>query len=960
MSIYYKNKNGQTNKIAGHLTQRVNARWFLLERSIEDGQEYYTVPEDQTQQYFSAMMPFTIYSFGFSETNTTATPKIKYKNEVYDIADVTALQPGQLGIGQLKGVYQMFTQESDTDKTIYFIGNMHQDFDNIQSVVGKAIQLEVEGVIDTDRVVFTVQDADSYLPYRTDLREFFVAAHLSVVAPTFQSLDPTLKVAIEFGDTIYNLYNYMFGADTPLTIGDLMSVATHDTETGFFFNFKATFFENSDITGFAVIPPAINATQIEHIIEDSETIVTDLTPDKTKLSIHLAAATLARLNRALVTPTSNPPATELVAVDTSGTQAMIKLGNEFTLENGILKANYSNTTFVDYSKAQALTEEQKAQARLNIGASSGSDVFDGQYENLSGKPILNTDNTITLPINANETIDGTISLHKVSKTGAAKDLNIDSQHNFITSTEKQQITTNAQNISDLDSDVAALTSDKFDKSGGTISGDIIVTGSTTVQDITASTMKLLAPVATAQQPYVIVSDDGGNTQKRAIDDLISDAGGSVVTVNGIRQATFEMNTKADASALNAEVTARTNAIANVQSQIDTYNESIVALTTAINTEAETRETEIENVKSSIGTGALTMQLNGITIDTFSANSSANKTVDVKALPNFNLNIGTTNGGNPRPTLFVTVDYNDFTSESGAYFKLSATSCHGNGSAYAFLEDIIIGVSYGGAISCNVYKFVQTDCGTYQGANRQYGDVFYVHNSTAKTVKFYILLGQYSSAQFTPGIRLGSSRAISTANGITQHTGTPTYYTSGDSVWATGNDTTYARLSDLDTEASTRENADSNLQSQIDTKADDDEVVKLTSRTRQYINSDITISGEFVTPNPIKSMNNLCLTFGNSVACLNVASQNTRQKGYIDFPFNDTRKLRHEYGIAFVNDNVNFASPYLSVLWANSSTQPTSDSHTERSTIKSISTTNLTFIGGATMMVRWEVWGIIET
>lgn len=599
MSIYYKNKNGQTNKIAGHLTQRINARWFLLKRSVEDGQEYYTVPEDQTLQYFSTMMPFTIYSFGFSETNTTVTPKIKYKNEVYDIADVTALQPGQLGIGQLKGVYQMFTQESDTDKTIYFIGDMHQDFDNIQSIVGKAIQLGVEGVIEADKVVFTVQDADSYLPYRTNLREFFIAAHLSAVGSTFQSLDPTLKVTIEFGDITYNLYNYMFGADTPLTIGDLMSVATHDTEAGFFFSFKATFFENSDITGFAVIPPAINATQIEHIIEDSDTIVTDLTTDKTKLSIRLAAATLARLNRTLVTPESNPPTTELVAIDTNGMQTMIKLGNEFTLEDGTLKANYSNATFVDYNKAQTLTEEQKLQARLNIGASSGSDVFDGQYENLTGKPILNTNNTATLPVNANETIDGTISLHKVSKTGKMADLQTDANHDFISTSEKSQIQTNTQNISDLTSDVANLESSKFDKAGGTISGDIIVTGTGTIQALTVETLNLMSPNATEQQPYVVVTDAQGNTLKRPISELVGDIGGSVVTVSGVRQATYEMDNKADASALAAEVTARTNAISNLQSQITIHDSNISSLNEAINTEASTRENADNNLQTQI-------------------------------------------------------------------------------------------------------------------------------------------------------------------------------------------------------------------------------------------------------------------------------------------------------------------------------------------------------------------------
>ena len=201
-------------------------------------------------------------------------------------------------------------------------------------------------------------------------------------------------------------------------------------------------------------------------------------------------------------------------------------------------------------------------------------------------------------------------------------------------------------------------------------------------------------------------------------------------------------------------------------------------------------------KDYVGTGGLIMQLNGAKVDTFSANASANKIINIKALPNFNLNIGNTGGGNPRPTLFVTVDYNNFTSDSGAYFKLSATGCHGNGASYAFLEDVIIGVSYSGTISCNVYKYAQTSCGVYQGADRHYGDVFYVHDSTAKTVKFYILLGQYSSAQFTPATKIGLSRAISAANGITQHTGSPTYYDSGDIVWANGNNTTYARLSDL--------------------------------------------------------------------------------------------------------------------------------------------------------------------
>lgn len=127
MSLNYKNKNGEIRKIAGHLTQRVNARWFLCERTIEDDQEYYDVPEDQTKDYFEYISPYTIYSFGFDEPNTTTTPKLRFKNQVFDIMDLTSNEPSEVGEGQLMGVYQMFTQESAEDKTIYFIGDMHKD-----------------------------------------------------------------------------------------------------------------------------------------------------------------------------------------------------------------------------------------------------------------------------------------------------------------------------------------------------------------------------------------------------------------------------------------------------------------------------------------------------------------------------------------------------------------------------------------------------------------------------------------------------------------------------------------------------------------------------------------------------------------------------------------------------------------------------------------------------------------
>lgn len=125
MSVYTKNNEGKVTKIAGMITQRLNTRWFLCARSLEDGIEYYTVPAD-AQSYFKNIDAFTIYSFGFNEPNTTLSPKLRYGNTVLDIRDFTN-EGGSLVAGQLSGVYQMFTQDLNNDPKIYFVGTTHPD-----------------------------------------------------------------------------------------------------------------------------------------------------------------------------------------------------------------------------------------------------------------------------------------------------------------------------------------------------------------------------------------------------------------------------------------------------------------------------------------------------------------------------------------------------------------------------------------------------------------------------------------------------------------------------------------------------------------------------------------------------------------------------------------------------------------------------------------------------------------
>ena len=215
---------------------------------------------------------------------------------------------------------------------------------------------------------------------------------------------------------------------------------------------------------------------------------------------------------------------------------------------------------------------------------------------------------------------------------------------------------------------------------------------------------------------------------------------------------------------------------------DTSTESLAVDTTTIALKSDIpTESTVSGWGFTKNTGTITgVQLNGSSIATSGV-------ANVKALPNFNLNISHQTAGNPRPVKFLTVNYNT----KATYFKMSATSCHDNGTSYQFLEDIIIGCTTGGSVVCNVYKYCQQTV-TYDSATRNYGDVFYVIDTTNKIVDFYILCGQYASSQFTPATKIGNT----TIAYITQYTGTATYYSSGTKVWANGNSTTYAKLSDV--------------------------------------------------------------------------------------------------------------------------------------------------------------------
>jgi hypothetical protein len=135
-------------------------------------------------------------------------------------------------------------------------------------------------------------------------------------------------------------------------------------------------------------------------------------------------------------------------------------------------------------------------------------------------------------------------------------------------------------------------------------------------------------------------------------------------------------------------------------------------------------------------------------------------------------------GNPKPVKFATVDYSTCGSENGVAVKISMVSGHGNGSSYAFMQDAVIRVSYLGKVEVDNLKTYGAAAGTYDGGARQYGDIFWVNDTTNKVVDFYCLMGQYARVNMTPFKRV----TYSTGGTITQHK-TASVYSSGTIEWA---------------------------------------------------------------------------------------------------------------------------------------------------------------------------------
>ena len=83
------------------------------------------------------------------------------------------------------------------------------------------------------------------------------------------------------------------------------------------------------------------------------------------------------------------------------------------------------------------------------------------------------------------------------------------------------------------------------------------------------------------------------------------------------------------------------------------------------------------------------------------------------------------------------------------------------------------------------------------------------------------------------------------------------------------------------------------------------------------------------------------------------------QGYLEYKISKTTCIRYCYGLVNCTSAVTFAKPFKEVLWGISSISSMEDVKTHRSTIKTMTTTGLTFYAGAGVMTRFLVIGIAD-
>ena len=214
---------------------------------------------------------------------------------------------------------------------------------SIDQAKSQIIMIGADGVVEDNNVVLTVANPTSYEEYKTNQREFILNANIPVVGDLSE-----LTIRITFGNTVYNLYSFDKGGNTPLKMSDIASSTTYNTNIGYSFNIRIIFLETSGVTGFVLSPSTITAQQIVNIIGNDSSVVGSI-DTLGKLLLTLDPVLQNKVTMALSAPITAPLNTELVGINTANAQVMIGTSEDLKIENETLGLSDTNKTALTFA-----------------------------------------------------------------------------------------------------------------------------------------------------------------------------------------------------------------------------------------------------------------------------------------------------------------------------------------------------------------------------------------------------------------------------------------------------------------------------------------------------------------------------------------------------------------------------------------------------------------------------------
>lgn len=184
---------------------------------------------------------------------TLGSPFLYLEDKVLNVTENDIITQALAVVTQSSTPTTFTLYSTSTYPTMFNLTTQSYTLSAVEENIGKTIFLGADGIIEAGNVVFTVANHESYEEFLTNQREFILTAHLPLVG----LVDDSAVVRITFGDTVYNVYSFMKGGDTPLTFGELKSVLSYDQNIGYNLYLNVIFLDTSDIKGFAINPAVI-------------------------------------------------------------------------------------------------------------------------------------------------------------------------------------------------------------------------------------------------------------------------------------------------------------------------------------------------------------------------------------------------------------------------------------------------------------------------------------------------------------------------------------------------------------------------------------------------------------------------------------------------------------------------------------------------------------------------------